>query len=152
MPRPCSAGTWDSRTTKPRKKPYSGFRDFVFSWFRVFVSLLLLLLLCGRLLGPEDRRRFRGDPVDEVLGFHEAARVRARAEDDDRDFLAALREPEERRQAVARLGDEPRLARADIDVLTAEQMVRAVEGHSSTVRRVHRELVGPHDRGNPLVA
>src|SRR5438128_10954350 len=88
-------------------------------------SLFLLLRL--RLFWREERRRLRRQPREQVLRFHEAPGIRPRAQNDDGDLLVALGEAQQRRQAVARLRDEARLPRQDIHVLTAEQMIRAVE-------------------------
>ena len=77
------------------------------------------LLLRRRRFRREECRGLRRHPVEQVARFHEAAGVRARAEDDDRDLLAALRQPQQRRQAVARLRDEAGLARAHVDVAAA---------------------------------
>ena len=93
-------------------------------------------------------------PVEEVLRFQEAAGVRARAEHDDRDLLAALRQPQQRREAVAGLRDEAGLARPDVDIVASEQMVRAAERDRARlgVGRPHRVLGHPHDRRDALVA
>src|SRR5213076_1257456 len=101
----------------------------------------------------EERCRLRGEPVEQVLRLHEAAGVRPRSEHDDRHLLAALtlREPQQRRQTIAGLRDEPGLPRAHVDVLAAEEMVRAVE-RDRTLLRVDRVLRRAHDRGDPLVA
>src|SRR4051812_31927996 len=77
---------------------------------------LLLLLLLGRRLGGEKRGRLRRDPVEQVARFHEAAGVRARAEDHHGHVLAAALEAQHGREAVARLGDEAGLPRTDVDV------------------------------------
>src|SRR6476620_4169126 len=67
------------------------------------------------LLFDENVGRFLGEPVEEVTGFPEAAVVRRRAEHDDRDLIA-LRQPQQRRQAVAGLRDEAGLPTHDVDI------------------------------------
>ena len=66
--------------------------------------LLGLRLDGDRLLLFEEVRRLAGEPVEQVPRFHEAAGVRLGAEDDDRHLLSALRQAQQRRQTVARLG------------------------------------------------
>ena len=84
-----------------------------------------LLLWLGRdRLGGEERRGLRGRPVEQVARFHEAARIRARPEDDHRDVVGALRQAQHGRQAVAGLGDEPGLP-ARTSIAAAEQVVGA---------------------------
>ena len=94
---------------------------------------------------------FGGRPVEQVARFHEAAGVRARAEDHDGDVMAALRQAQHRGQAVARLGDEPGLPRPHIDVAAAQQMVGAVERDRPLAAAVDRVFVGAHDRRDALV-
>ena len=66
--------------------------------------------------GPWNRSTaFCVQPVEQVPRLPEAAGVRLRAEDDDRDRVA-LRQAQQRRQAVARLGDEAGLAAHHVDV------------------------------------
>src|SRR5438045_5651859 len=108
--------------------------------------LLLLLLLLRRGLRGEERGRLRRHPVEQVARFHETAGVGARAEDDDRDVLAALRQTEHRREAIARLRDEAGLAGAHVDVPLAQQMVRAVERDRTLAAAVDRVLRRAHDR------
>src|SRR5229473_5823183 len=88
---------------------------------------LLLRLRSRYWLGGEERRGLRRDPIEEVPGLHEAACIRARAEDHDRDVLTTLRKAQDGGQAVAGLRNEPGLSRPHVDVGTAQQVVRAVE-------------------------
>jgi hypothetical protein len=61
-----------------------------------------------------DVRRLVGQPVEQVPRFPEAPVVRAGAEHHDRDLVIALRQAQQRRQAVAGLGDEAGLAAEDV--------------------------------------
>ncbi len=58
--------------------------------------------------------------------FPEPARVALRAEDDERHLLTGLRQPQQRREAISRAGDEPGLAADDVDVAAADDLIRAV--------------------------
>jgi hypothetical protein len=64
-----------------------------------------------------------------VTGFHEATRVRLRAEDDHGNLLSALRHTQQRGQAVAGFADESGLAGADVHVARADELVHAVDRH-----------------------
>ena len=74
-------------------------------------SLLRRVTLSGFERGAEQVLRFAREPVEEVPCFPEAARVRLGAEHDDGDLRAALRQPEQRGEAVAGFADEAGLAR-----------------------------------------
>src|SRR3954452_11295688 len=110
----------------------------------------LLLLLLGRRLGREERGRLRRHPVEQVARLHEAAGIRARAEDHYGHVLAAALEAQHGREAVAGLRDEAGLPRADVDVPFAQQVIRAVED-DRTLAAVDRVLVRAHDRRDALV-
>src|SRR5438132_2399521 len=77
------------------------------------------------------REERRGQPCKEVLRLHEPPGIRPRAQDDDGDLLVALGQTQQRRQAVAGLRDEAGLPRQDVDVLAAQEMIRAVERESA---------------------
>src|SRR6476660_2394558 len=124
MPQRCREATWsDFAGWRRKQKRPMGVNPSAFAICDASL-LLLLLLLFSRRLGSEKRGRLRRDPVEQVARLHEAAGVRACAEDHDRDVLAAALEAQHGREAVTRLGDEPGLAGADVDIAFAQQVVR----------------------------
>src|SRR5919109_3531155 len=70
--------------------------------------------------------RFARQPVEQVARFPEAARVRLGAEDNNGHLRAALRQPQQRRQTVARVADESGLPTEHVDVAFHHELVRTV--------------------------
>src|SRR4051812_33851887 len=75
---------------------------------------------------PEHLGRLRRQPIEQVTRFHEAAGVRLGAQNHHGYLWSALRQPQERRQAVARLTDETGLPCLHIHVTLHDEAVRAV--------------------------
>ena len=98
-----------------------------------------------RLVAADQALHAADDPVEEVTRFPEARRAVGGAEHDDGD-LRALRDAQQRREAVAGLADEAGLAAADVDV-GAEELVGAVDGErrgcSCAPRTGPSRMIGP---------
>src|SRR5688572_13516063 len=67
--------------------------------------------------------------------FPEAASVRLRAKDDHRDLRSALRQTQQRREAVASLRNESGLARLHVHVTLANELVRGMDVYGPAAGR-----------------
>src|SRR5689334_5631740 len=119
MPPRCSAAT-NRYKAKRRQRVLTAFQE---ARAKSRPVLLLRFLFLA-----EDVGRLVGQPVEQVPGLPEPAVVRAGAEDDDRDLMIALRQPQQRCQAVAGLADEAGLPRQDVDLAAAHQVIGVADG------------------------
>src|SRR5262245_37520272 len=89
--------------------------------------VLLDQLRRGRRRGVEDDRHLRRHPAQEIPRLVEAARVGSSAEHHHGKLLTALRQAEQRREAIAGARDVAGFPGADVDVGTAEERIRRVD-------------------------